>query len=172
MNSEEMTAGSLSSTPAERRWHAARSRWWNCTGGGSNTTGPKAGNNISAKTGAKAGNIKAGDGGAKFRSEWPEQDEENWEWIRENRIDPTTGKVLPDPEGEIVQCTPEAARIRRILGGGGSGSNSGAVVGGLGQAAREAGRGWVGRWKWWIFGAFVTYLVLSRMVFRQESGEL
>lgn len=126
------------------------------------------GNNISAKTGAKAGNIKAGDGGRKFRSEWPDEDEENWEWIRENRLDPATGKALPDPEGEVVQCTPEAARIRRILGAGG---NSG-TVGGLGQAAKEAGRGWVGRWKWWIVGVFVTYVVLSRIVFRQDGGSI
>ena len=33
MNSEEMTAGSLSASPTERRWHSARSRWWNTTGG-------------------------------------------------------------------------------------------------------------------------------------------
>ena len=162
MNSEEMTAGSLSSTTQERRWHAARSRWWNSTGGGS-CKSVKSGNNI-GKGGAKAANIKAGDGGVKFRSEWEDEDAGNWEWIRENRVDVESGKVLEDGSGEVVQCTPEAARVRRILGGSGGGT-----VGGLGQAAKDVGRGWVGRWKWWIVGAFVMYLVVSRVILGQDG---
>ena len=71
-----------------------------------------------------------------------------------------TGKILPDPEGDAVHYGAEAAKLRRILGaGGGSGT-----VGGLGQAAREAGQGWLGRWKWWLLSGFLTYLVVSRVL--------
>jgi ubiquitin-conjugating enzyme E2 J2 len=123
-----------------------------------------AGNNIS-KGGPGNNNIKVGDGGVKFRSQWPEEDKENWEWMQEHRIDPKTGKILPDPEGEVVGVEhygPEAARLRRILGAGGVGSGN--TVGGLGQAAREAGEGWLRRWKWWIITGFVAYLVVSRVL--------
>lgn len=159
MNSEEMTAGSLSASKTERRWHAARSRWWNSTGGGS-IASPVAGNNV-GKGGAGAANIKAGDGGVKFRSQWPDEDKENWEWIRETRIDPKTGKILPDPEGETVHYGPEAAKLRKILGGGG---NSGATVGNLGEAMRDVGQGWLMRWRWPLLGAFVAYLVITRVL--------
>jgi ubiquitin-conjugating enzyme E2 J2 len=155
MNSEEMTAGSISATEKERKWHAARSRWWNSTGGGSAAKAPKPGNNI-GKSGPGVANIRVGDGGVKFRFEWPDEDKENWTWIEENRIDPATGKILPDPEGEVLECSAEATRLRRILG---SGSKTG-----LGQVAREAGEGWFGRWKWWLMGGFVAYLVVSRMI--------
>ncbi len=86
MTSEEMTTGSVSATEAERKFHAARSRWWNSTGGGSH-----------AKAGgpAQKGNVKAGDGGAKFRSEWPDVDAANWTWMREQRVDTATGNKLP-----------------------------------------------------------------------------
>ena len=51
MTSDEMTTGSVSASEAERKYHAARSRWWNSTGGGSQGKG------------GQKGNIKAGDGG-------------------------------------------------------------------------------------------------------------
>src|SRR5437016_10556634 len=65
MTSEEMTTGSVSASPAERRYFAARSRWWNSTGGGSSEN-KKAGVIASTKG---IGAIKAGDGGVKFRAE-------------------------------------------------------------------------------------------------------
>ncbi|OAA56555.1 ubiquitin-conjugating enzyme [Niveomyces insectorum RCEF 264] len=90
MTSEEMTTGSVSATEAERKFHAARSRWWNTTGGGSHAK--------AAAGGQQRGNVKAGDGGAKFRSEWPEVDKANWAWMTEQRIDPATGtKMAPPP---------------------------------------------------------------------------
>ncbi|RMZ85879.1 hypothetical protein DV737_g373, partial [Chaetothyriales sp. CBS 132003] len=157
MNSEEMTAGSVAATPAERRWHAARSRWWNSTGGGSHSS-PRSGNNI-GRAGPGVANIKAGDGGAKFRQEWPEEDAQNWRWIEKNRIDPASGKILPDPEGEeaeaLLQCSAEALRLRKILGGGSAGN--------LGQAAREAGQGW-GKYKWWFVGALLVYMAISKLL--------
>src|SRR4051812_15881277 len=84
MTSEEMTTGSVGATEAERKWAAGRTRWWNSTGGGSWTENGK---------GGQKGNIKAGDGGVKFRAEWPELDQENWKWMKDNKIDPMTGNA-------------------------------------------------------------------------------
>ncbi|KAI1618622.1 ubiquitin-conjugating enzyme E2 J2 [Exophiala viscosa] len=157
MNSEEMTAGSVGGTEAERKWHAARSRWWNSTGGGS-ATKPVPGVHATTKG---LGNIKAGDGGVKFRAEFPDEDKENWEWIAEHRIDPATGRILPDPEGETINCSPETKALRRILGGS---TGVGAVVQG-GQAARDAGQGWIWRNKVWLLGScLIVYVMLSRVL--------
>jgi len=158
MNSEEMTAGSISGTTAERKWYSARSRWWNSTGGGS-ASNPVPGLHPTTKG---VGNIKAGDGGVKFRAEWPEEDKENWAWIAQHRIDPVTGRMLPDEDGEPINCSPETKTLRRILGG--STAGVGAVVQG-GQAARDAGQGWVWRNKLWIVGGcLVVYLVVARVL--------
>jgi ubiquitin-conjugating enzyme E2 J2 len=157
MTSEEMTTGSVSAIETERKWHAARSRWWNSTGGGS-ASNPVPGVHATPKG---VGNIKAGDGGVKFRAEWPELDEENWQWIKDNRIEPRTGKILPDPEGGALQCSPEAAALRRRLGG--SSTGVGAVVQG-GQAARDAGHSWVRRHKMWIaVGVVFAYVLFARI---------
>lgn len=163
MNSEEMTAGSLSATKTERRLLAARSRWWNSTGGGSATEPPRKGNNPSVKSGARSANIRAGDGGRRFREEWPEEDEKNWAWMEEVGVDPATGQVPPKTEGEEEkECGPDVARWRQILGGTGSAGGT------LGQRAREAGEGWLGRWKWWLLGGVAFYLLVSRVLFADE----
>jgi ubiquitin-conjugating enzyme E2 J2 len=163
MNSEEMTAGSISGTTAERKWYAARSRWWNSTGGGS-ASKPVPGVHATTKG---LGNIKAGDGGVKFRAEWPAEDQANWEWMGQHRIDPATGRMLPDTEGEVINCSPETKTLRRILGG--STTGVGAVVQG-GQAAREAGRGWVWQNTIWIMGGLlVAYFMIVR-VFGEGDG--
>ncbi|KAJ9625222.1 Ubiquitin-conjugating enzyme E2 6 [Knufia peltigerae] len=162
MNSEEMTAGSVGGTEAERKWHAARSRWFNSTGGGT-ASKPVAGVQISTKG---LGGIKAGDGGRKFKAEFPEEHTENCEWMTEHRIDPATGKILPDPEGEPIHCSPETQAIRRILGG--SGGGVGAVVHG-GQAARNAGQGWIWRNKYWIMAGFFLVYVMAGRVFGEDD---
>ncbi|KAG9772994.1 ubiquitin-protein ligase, partial [Aureobasidium melanogenum] len=162
MNSEEMTAGSVGGTAAERKWYAARSRWWNSTGGGS-ASKPVPGVHPTVKG---VGNIKAGDGGVKFRAEWPDEDKENWIWMTQHHIDPATGRMLPDAEGENSDCSPETKALRRILGG--STTGVGAVVQG-GQAARRAGKGWVWRNKLWLMGGcLVVYFLLAR-VFGEEG---
>jgi len=139
MTSDEMTTGSLGTGDSERKWLAARSRWWNSTGGGSSTN-PVKGNTASIKG---VGAVKAGDGGVKFRVEWPELDEENWKWMRDNRVDAATGKVLPPPEGEAeaanTACSPEVAALKRGPGGTVAG------LGDAGRAARQAGQGWIRR---------------------------
>jgi len=164
MNSEEMTAGSIGGTQTERKWYAARSKWWNSTGGGS-ASNPVPGVHATSKG---VGNIKAGDGGVKFRAEWPEVDQENWKWIKNNHIDPRTGKILPDPNGEPVDCSPEATALRRTLGA--STTGVGAVVQG-GQAARQAGQGWLSRNKAWVaVGVIFAYVILLRFFGDGDEG--
>lgn len=150
MTSEEMTTGSVSATEAERKWFAGRTRWWNSTGGGSHTRA--AGVN-------QKGNIKAGDGGAKFRAEWPELDKENWKWMEDNKIDPRTGERIPEPGAQ--SCSPQAAALGRRPSGS---APLGAVVEG-GQAARDAGQGWIRRHKLLVAGALIfTYVLIARIL--------
>ena len=106
-------------------------------------------------------NVKAGDGGLKFRTEWPELDQENWTWMREHHIDTSTGQIMPDPNAP-VKCSPETSALRRRPNG--SGPGFGAVMEG-GHVAREAGQGWVRRNRLWIgLAVFFGYALLSRLV--------
>jgi len=150
MTSEDQTTGSVSATKAERKLHAARSRWWNSTGGGSHIKENK----------ALKGNIKAGDGGAKFKSEWPEIDTENWEWMKENKIDPATG-------------------VRQGAGGSSCGPQLGIAADSSNQAhtlveaviqQRDAGQGWVSRHKLLIFGALIFIYVLIARIFGEGGS--
>lgn len=110
--------------------------------------------------------MKAGDGGVKFRAEWPELDAENWEWMGKNRVDAATGQVLPDAEGgaERANCSPEMAALRR---------GPGATAPGLGdasRAAREAGRGWISRHKVLVVAMVLIGWALA-MRWVQSGGE-
>ena len=165
MTSEEMTTGSISANEAERKWFAARSRWWNSTGGGTSKR------SVPGVQATKQGinNIKAGDGGVKFRREWPELDEENWKWMKEHRVDPLSGQIAPDPSAASTPCSPEAAALRRRLGGGASGL--GAVVEG-GQAARQVGQSWVRRHGLKLAVALVFGYVLLTRLFGEGDGAL
>lgn len=150
-----MTTGSLAASEMDRKVFAARSKWWNSTGGGSSTR-QIAGVVQTGSNGRGNGAIKAGDGGKKFREEWPELDEENWKWLEANKIDTATGRSLAQ------NCSPEAAALGRRPQG--SGTGVGAVVQG-GQAAREEAQGWVGRYKWHVVIASVfTYVILARIL--------
>ena len=157
MTSEEMTTGSVRASEHERKLFAARTRWWNSTGGGtSSRTIP----GVSGSNSRGVGAIKAGDGGVKFRKEWPELDEENWKIMREKRIDPATGQTVP--ENSAHSCSPEAAALRRRPGG--SATGVGVVVQG-GQVARDAGQGWLSRHKWrLVAGAFFGYILVARLL--------
>lgn len=163
MTSEEMTTGSLHASEAERRWMAARTRWWNSTGGGSRTD-PKKGVNASVKG---IGAVKAGDGGVKFRAEWPELDEQNWDWMKKNRVDPSSGSLLPDEAGEATkECSPEVAALRK----GPRGSGPLDAVRGGGQAARDAGQGWIGRHKLAIAITLLMGFVLLKRTLGVEAS--
>ncbi len=106
------------------------------------------------------GAIKAGDGGAKFRSEWPELDKENWKWMEENRINPATGDRMPDPNAPV--CSPQAAAFGRRPSG--SAATIGAAVHG-GQVAREVGQSWIARNKLLVAGAVIfTYVLIARLL--------
>jgi ubiquitin-conjugating enzyme E2 J2 len=157
MTSEEMTTGSVRASSQERKVFAARTRWWNSTGGGStNRSLP----GVSSSNTRGVGAIKTGDGGAKFRKEWPEIDKENWEYMKERRIDPVTGNVAQ--ESAQGSCTPGADALRRRAGRGNSGAV--AVVGGA-QVAREAGQGWLGRNKYYLaIGGVFIYVLLARIL--------
>lgn len=151
MTSEEMTTGSVGATEAERKWAAGRTRWWNSTGGGSIGKGT-----------VQKGNMKAGDGGAKFRAEWPELDKENWAWMKENRIDPATGVATP----EVGACSPTVG-LRRPSG---SQAVVGAVVGG-GRAAGDVGQSWLRRNKLLVVGAVIfTYVLIARILGEGSTG--
>jgi len=167
MTSEEMTTGSINGSESERKWFAARSRWWNSTGGG--TAGrTQPGVNASKKG---IGAVKAGDGGVKFRAEWADLDQDNWRWMRQHKVDPVSGQIVDDgdeagtaEEGAgRASCSPETAALRRRLAG-----NTAAGLGQMaqrGHAAGEAGQSWLSRNKFWIVGAFVLgYVLLARVL--------
>ena len=165
MTSDEMTTGSVSATEADRIRIAARTRWWNSTGGGSSI---KAVPGVVSTT-KGIGAVKAGDRGVKFKAEWPELDEENWKWMGDHRVDAATGNFMPDPNAaEKNACSPEAAALRRRPGG--SAAGLGAVVD-RGQAARDAGQGWVRRHKL-VVGAMVVigYVLLARLLGDGDSS--
>ncbi|KAK3375922.1 ubiquitin-conjugating enzyme/RWD-like protein [Lasiosphaeria ovina] len=150
MTSEEMTTGSVSATETERKYHAARSRWWNSTGGGSHLKASNAGK----------GNVKAGDGGAKFKSEWPEADQENFQWMRENKIDTATGNKL-DNGGP--SCGPQLGIAA------GSGHQAHAVVDAVIQQ-RDAGQGWLFKNKLLLAGGLVFIYVLIARILGEASA--
>lgn len=161
MTGDEMTTGSLGASEAERKWYAARSRWWNSTGGGSATHAIK-GVNASVKG---VGAVKSGDGGVKFRAEWEDLDRENWNWIERNRVDPATGKVLPrENSGENVACSPEAAALVR-----GPHGNSGGTIGVAGRDVRQGLRGWVDRHRLLVGVLTVVGLVLLNRALGQNT---
>lgn len=146
MTSDEMTTGSVSATKAERKLYAARSRWWNSTGGGSHV---KAGGKAAQK-----GNVKAGDGGAKFKSEWPDVDKENWEWMHEAKIDTATG----NPISAAPSCGPQLGIAA------GSGHQGQAVVDAVMQR-RDDGRSWLSRNKLLAAGsAIFIYVLIARIL--------
>lgn len=60
-----------------------------------------------------------GDMGKRFRSEWPEVDRENWDWVHEKRINAATGIVMP------VASAGNAAGVSRNAGGRGAGGVNG-----------------------------------------------
>jgi ubiquitin-conjugating enzyme E2 J2 len=113
-------------------------------------------------TKVQKGNVKAGDGGAKFREQWPELDAENWEWMKEHKIDPITGNPQQDP---AANCGP---KVGISMPGGGSGSQ--AVVGAVVEGGRE-GTSWVARNKLLLIGSAIFLYVLVARLVGEGSGK-
>jgi ubiquitin-conjugating enzyme E2 J2 len=167
MTSEEMTTGGVRASDADRKVFAARTRWWNSTGGGTWTRSHALASGsqhpsaafaaaIQNRSGAGVDAVRAGDGGSKFRAEWPELDLENWRHMLERRIDPATGSVANGAPGS---CAPGADALRANLN-----SRQATVMEGA-QVARNAGQGWLRRNKFWIIGGVVfLYILFARMV--------
>jgi ubiquitin-conjugating enzyme E2 J2 len=182
MTSEEMTTGSISATPAERRAHAARTRWWNSTGGGSThrlLPGQQSDSTTSSTTSSSNGGmkgfgaIKAGDGGRKFREQWPDLDDANWKWMEAERVNPQTGKLMLLPSSSqhlsARSCTPDTSALRRSARG--SNAGLGAVVE-TGHAAKQAGQSWLTRNKYFLVGGVIFgYVALARLL-QDQRGQL
>lgn len=146
MTSDEMTTGSISMSSAERRYLASRTRWWNSTGGGSNTKANP----------ALKGNVKAGDGGAKFREEWPELDAENQAWMKKHNIDSASGNRIGGDNGS--SCGPQLGIA------GSSGHQAQAMVDAV-VHQRDAGRGWIFHNKLLLAGAVIfVYAIINRIL--------
>ena len=124
---------------------AARTRWWNSTGGGSN---------LKANPALK-GTVKAGDGGAKFRAEWPDVDAANWEWMKENGVDLATGARA---QSGSASCGPQ------LVLPSGSAHQTQAVVEAV-VNRRDAGSSWFARNRLLVFGGVVfLYVLIARLV--------
>ena len=207
MTSEEMTTGSISAGENERKALAARSRWWNSTGSGTCTD--RTYNDldddsadwkpyIDAKggqgkiTGGPSNVIKTGDGGERFRLEFPEVDLENWRWMRARKVNVKTGiALLPEPlatdavtavsKGSIthrqqqsqqpqqqqnhqpIQPQIEGNAVRRRHGIAGSGPTASTATGTAG-AVVKGGESWLRRHK--LLCAMVLlcgYVLLARL---------
>ena len=151
MTSDEMTTGSVSSTANERKYLAGRSRWWNSTGNGTHSKA-----NVATK-----GNVKAGDGGAKFRAEWPELDLENWEWMKSHKVDVATGNRLDGENGS--SCGPQLGIANS------SGNQAQTVVDAVVQQ-RDAGRSWIYRNRLLVAGAAIFVYILIARIMSGEAG--
>ncbi|CBY00087.1 hypothetical protein IAQ61_002712 [Plenodomus lingam] len=153
MTSEEMTTGSVRASEAERKCWAQLSRWWNSTGGGSPQSTAQSSNTRGF------GGIKAGDGGAKFKQEWPEMDAENMKWLQARKIDLATGMPRAPPTSTQPPCSPEVAGLRRRTGA------SATVVHDAAQIARDAGQSWLSRNKFKLgFGVVLMYILVARIL--------
>jgi ubiquitin-conjugating enzyme E2 J2 len=159
MTSEEMTTGSVSATEAERKMLAERTRWWNSTGGGSTKRTlagaageaqiqTQQGGGGSGRTGFGA--IKAGDGGQRFKEQWPEEDEENWKWMEKEKIDPQTGRSLVlQQQVQAQEAVAAAARPAE------------AATNGRRATVDAVPQSWLSKNKWYIVAAAVFAYVLA-----------
>ncbi|QIW95570.1 hypothetical protein AMS68_001088 [Peltaster fructicola] len=165
MTSEEMTTGSVSGTDAERRAFAAKTKWWNSTGGGSTTRTLKSQRSSDTSVEQSSSNargfdaIKAGDGGKRFREHFPELHEQNWKWMEDNQIDPRTGNLLI----RTPSCAPDTSALRRQV------SSGQGVVDGA-RDVRNAGQSWVSRNKWYLVAfALFAYVLVARVMGDQAA---
>ena len=158
MTSEEMTTGSISATERERKIMAQTSRWWNSTGGGS-AVRREDGTVVHAGTVVPGRKVGLGDAGKRFRTEWPEIDEENWKWMVTRKIDPLTGNhavpAEPKREGDTVRWRAAAPTATAVLGSGAPAATGAAVV--------ARGESWLRRHRVFVgLAVVVGYVLLAR----------
>ena len=136
---------------------AERSRWWNSTGGGSTkrTLAGEAGEAQTAQQSSGSGRtgfgaIKAGDGGQRFKEQWPEEDEENWKWMEKEKIDPQTGRSLVlQQQVQAQEAVAAAARPAE------------ATANARKATVDAAPQSWLSKNKWYIVAAAVFAYVLA-----------
>ncbi|KAI5794346.1 putative ubiquitin-conjugating enzyme Ubc6 [Peziza echinospora] len=134
MTSDEMTTGSVSVGETERKVLAARSRWWNSTGGGTctdrgyrdlNDDGPGWKSDVGTRTTRRqpggSNVVRTGDGGERFRQEFPEVDEENWRWMKDRRVNVQTG-IAPPPQAEPSSSSSHQQSSSLLPGGTATGA--------------------------------------------------
>ncbi|KAK4619380.1 Ubiquitin-conjugating enzyme E2 6 [Fulvia fulva] len=161
MTSEEMTTGSVSAKPEERSVFAANTRWWNSTGGGSTTRTLGSGavneeKRLGGGSNRGFGAIKAGDGGKRFKEQFPELDEENWKWMEQEKIDPQTGQKIGAVAVEADAQELETAIRRKKVPAA--------------RAPAEVQQSWLLRNRWWIVGGVVfAYVVAARLLRDQQE---
>ncbi|KAF8466433.1 ubiquitin-conjugating enzyme Ubc6 [Kalaharituber pfeilii] len=190
MTSEEMTTGSVSMGENERKMLAVRSRWWNSTGGGTCTDRTYADlkedggwkDSVYAPVRRASSNVvRTGDGGERFRLEFPEVDEENWKWMKERRVNIQTGIALsPEPPAvDSSSNTPSNARTqnsgpqpallqdgtqlrrRQVATLQATGTSTAAGTAG---AVVKGGESWVRRHKWLCAMVLLCgYVLLARL---------
>ncbi|KAI7278623.1 ubiquitin-protein ligase [Hortaea werneckii] len=165
MTSEEMTTGSVSAPDFKRKQLAGRTRWYNSTGGGTTTRklGESASQHAAKPVQQQSSNkwsMTGRDGGAKFREEWPEEDEENWKWMEENQIDPKTGDSLKaaavqDAQEQQSGVTESAQKAAPASGAGQKQAHT----------AQVADQGWLGKnWGKVAIAAVFIYVLAARMM--------
>ncbi|KAG0639861.1 ubiquitin-conjugating enzyme/RWD-like protein, partial [Tuber brumale] len=153
MTGEEMTTGSISATDRERRILAARSRWWNSTGGGSGVLDPISGIVVpncapgaGVGTGGSRGGVGNGDLGRKFRGEWKDVDAENWRWLKAKNFNLASGLISAPPSASARSSTGAAGTdtegVRRRQRSGSIGNTG--TAGAAGVVVRRGG-GWFER---------------------------
>lgn len=194
MTSEEMTTGSISVRENERKVLAARSRWWNSTGGGTCTDrnyndledaggGWKQHVSAGAWSGGASGVVKTGDGGERFRLEFPDVDLENWVWMRDRRVNLKSGIALaPEASSSNSKVTPspiiqqphqlqqqqqhhheEVVGVRRRHGVAGAGPATSVAAGTAGAVVKE-GESWLRRHKFLCAVVLLCgYVLLARL---------
>ncbi|KAI5782624.1 ubiquitin-conjugating enzyme E2 6 [Geopyxis carbonaria] len=161
MNSDEMTTGSISASPAERKALAARSRWWNSTGGGSAVRHDN-GQIVHAGTVHPGRKIGLGDAGKRFRDEWPEVDEENWKGLLSAGVDSLTGNIrapiaFDTPAGSVAETVVRRKTATVPPSASSSAHQAGVVV--------KRGEGWLRRHRVWVgVAVFVGYVFLARFL--------
>ena len=107
-----------------------------------------------------AGAIKAGDGGARFRTEWPEVDEENHKWMSRNNIDLSTGNAVVVVNNTTTTTPPSSSS---------SSSSTNHELNNL-LLAKNTSRSWIRRNKFLIGAILVFGYVLVVRVIGDTDG--